>query len=200
MASGEVLRKFCGYYAKLQTQVVEWEEEHNVIITLTSTVTNILGRLPILFDQENYGCLVTMDDIVVTKLVTAQVKSLESLLQELQSAVSRVQACAEKMMKTYTNACHLVSQDRRMTPKVCKLGGGPIPSIEGCLDGLREIADMFVLESKLCQMLVSKLHFDTTDEETLSRLKRVISGKYCIRYTRIQEVMHVMKKDDEMVY
>jgi len=59
---------------------------------------------------------------------------------------------------------------------------------------------MFVLESKLCRMLVSKLHFDTTDEKTLSRLKRVISGRYCIRYTRIQELMHVMKKEDDTVY
>ena len=33
-----------------------------------------------------------------------------------------------------------MSQDKRLTPKVCKLGGGPIPSIEGCLDGLYEIA------------------------------------------------------------
>ena len=113
-----------------------------------------------------------MDDVVVTKVVTAQVKSLESLLQELQSAVcvgilvfaagsfllfvqlacnnndcdycrSRLQIHAEKMMKTYTNACHLVSQDKRMTPRVCKLGGGPIPSIEGCLDGLCEIAYVY---------------------------------------------------------
>lgn len=93
----------------------------NVIITLTSTVTNILERLPvrcvllgidqfenfsasirsirlfltcctnvyilqILFDQGNYGSLGAIDDIV-TKLVAAQVKSLESLVQELQSAV-----------------------------------------------------------------------------------------------------------------
>lgn len=59
---------------------------------------------------------------------------------------------------------------------------------------------MFNLESKLCQMLMSKLDFDTTDVEILSRLKRVISGRYCIRYTRIQEMMHVMKKDDDMVF
>ena len=42
--------------------------------------------LQILFDQRNYGSLVTMDDIV-TKLVTAQVKSLDALVQELQRAV-----------------------------------------------------------------------------------------------------------------
>lgn len=93
-------------------------------------------------EEGNYGSMLVVGggNLVVHKLVAAQVAILESTVEELWEAVGDMEASVGRMRKIYRNAMNMVQQqDKRLTLASRRMSRGPVPSIDECIDGLDTI-------------------------------------------------------------
>lgn len=107
-------------------------------VSFLGTIVNVLSRLPALEDATCYGALASLPGLP-RLLLAKQLSALEDLISQLQQQVDELQAVADSIERHAAAARRFVKQDRALTPAVCAVSAGPVPSIDQCLQGLADI-------------------------------------------------------------
>lgn len=99
-----------------------------------------MTRLPALEDAGAYGALAQLPaPRLQQRLLAAQLAALDALIVQLQQGLRGMQGAVEGLERQAQQAQRYVRQDHQLTPAVCAVAAGPVPSVDQCVEGLRDI-------------------------------------------------------------
>ncbi|KAI3423863.1 hypothetical protein D9Q98_009697 [Chlorella vulgaris] len=195
MASGRVLEKLRQLYAKMDAEVKRWAALQDRGMSLLRTVTNIISRIPALEDPGSYGVLAALPNLP-TLLLSKQLQALDELIVQLQDCLDDAQAVTDSMARHAQQAQRLVQHDRSLTPAVCAVVAGPVPSITQCLRGLAEISRMHADELLLKSALVFEVRYDSSEAD-MQQVAALYAAQLHIDGGHVRDLLHVVAATEE---
>lgn len=196
MASGQVLEKLRNYYFKSETEVRKWDSTQSRLVSLLTTISNILGRVPALQDSRHYGELLEFQDYQ-KKLLSTQLAALEELMGEAQAVLRELDIIVQNLEKTYKNAARTIQQDKRLTPAARAVIAPPVPSINQCLEGLEIVWKMHLDELLLQQALTSEMQYGRSTEE-MQEVLRAATAQVNIEENKVKDLFHLIAATAEI--
>ncbi|EFN54630.1 hypothetical protein CHLNCDRAFT_135167 [Chlorella variabilis] len=100
------------------------------------------------------------------------------------------------MARQAQQAQRMIRQDRSLTPAVCAVAAGPIPSIAQCLQGLEDISRMHAEELRLKDALVLEVRYDTSEPD-MQQVAALFAAQMHIDGGRVRDLLHLVAATQE---
>ncbi|PSC75596.1 nucleolar MIF4G domain-containing 1 [Micractinium conductrix] len=198
MASGKTLERLRQMYAKTDAEVNNWSSLQEEGMSLLGTLANIAARVPALEDPSAYGLLPAAAAApgLPARLLAKQLEALQGLILQLQECLSGMQAAVDGMARQSQQAQRMVTQDRALTPAVCAAAAPPVPPVDACLQGLREIWRMHAEELRLKRALAEEVRLDSSEAE-LREVAALWAAQLHLDAARVSDLVYVVAATQE---
>ncbi|KAI7843555.1 hypothetical protein COHA_002797 [Chlorella ohadii] len=162
-------------------------------LSLLGTIANVLSRLPALEDGGAYGALAALPGHphLKERLLAKQLAALDELIMQLQGYLGDMQTAVDGMERQAQQAQRFVRQDRSLTPAVCAVVAGPVPSINQCLEGLETIWRMHADELRLKYAVAQEVRYDTSEAE-MQQVRSLFAAQPHIDGSRVADLLYVV--------
>lgn len=197
MASGKTLEKLRQLYAKADADVKRWSELQDQALSLLGTLTNIAARLPALEDPAAYGALSAAATApgLPQRLLAKQLAAMDGLIIDLQGCLEGMQAAADDMEWQAQQAQRWVHQ-QRLAPAACAAEAPPIPSVNQCLQGLRDISRMHGEEMRLKLALAAEVRYDASEAD-LRQVAALFRAQPHVEAGRLADLLYLVSSTQE---
>lgn len=163
MATGATLTAFQRQYQTLHTLCDSYNHVHSRLIRALRTSLALLARIKSLaalaeatqLDTPIPGdSLVSLTPLMVSKTVSRLTRLIHGTIPDV---LEELVAVTKSMQTVKRQAQELNSRLRKSaSDKAMAVRSGPIPSVRQCVDGVAEIVESYVRETRLCTLVAGR--------------------------------------------
>ncbi|CAM8939983.1 unnamed protein product [Rhodiola kirilowii] len=169
---GEKLKQFHQKYKKAKDELSRWEDLQTRFVSQFRAASDIIQRLPILLDSNNFGSLKNYPDIP-NKVLGKQMDSLNKIMVLMNQTMYEFGSVIKSLEKTVRDSRQLIKGE---SDKQLQLWIGVRPSLAYCMEGLETLRNVhnseFLLKKSLFTALSTLVFKPNADD--LCALQRIL--------------------------
>ncbi|KAI7739027.1 hypothetical protein M8C21_030560, partial [Ambrosia artemisiifolia] len=150
-----MVKKYQQKFKKVKDDMDRWDDLQARLISQFRNASSIIGRLQLLEDPKNYGCLKNIDNIK-DSIFGKQMESLQRIMLSMNKTLEELNIIILSLAKAFRDAKQqLKGGSIQFSTKQLNYRIGVKPSIADCLEGLRLLHEMYLLKSSVISALAS---------------------------------------------
>jgi len=188
------VRKVQQRVRKVREEMDLWDDLNSRLLTNFDRTAVVIGRLPVLGEDKNYGALHSVANIP-DDLMGKQIESLELMLVSMRETLEKLNGVARALNKALRDTKQMVRGGSALTVKQMQLEVGILPTIAECLDGLRTLCEMHQAEFALKSSVISLLTWKSSSSD-IAALRQLLVDQPNIPKDEVQYIFDIIFADE----
>ncbi|KAF8714898.1 hypothetical protein HU200_027434 [Digitaria exilis] len=189
-----VVRKVQQRVRKVQEEMDLWDDLNSQLLTNFNRATSVIGRLPVLGEDKNYGGLRGVPNIK-EDLMGKQIEVLELLFVSMREKLEKLNGVVKTLNKALRDTNQMVRGGSALTAKQMQLQVGVLPTIAECLDGLRTLCEMHQAEFALKSSVISLLTWKSSSCD-IATLRQLLVDQPNMPKDEVQSIFDIIFADE----
>ncbi|CAM8999293.1 unnamed protein product [Rhodiola kirilowii] len=153
---GERLKQFQQKYKKAKDELSRWEDLQTRFVSQFRAASDIIQRISVLQDSNNFGCLKNYPDMS-NKVLGKKMGCLNKIMVLMNQTMYEFGSVIKSLEKTVCDSRHLIKgeSDKQVSNCICHIGVRP--SLAYCTEGLKTLCNIYSAEFLLNKSLFTAL-------------------------------------------